>query len=97
MAGRSDLESLEISAVDCRLYALLVGQSRPGMAPLVPIRGFSELLSETEELRRLTESEVFDAVAGLREDLRGPKACSVLMLPGAQRLKSLTITVCQPR
>lgn len=96
LAGRSDLELLEIAAVDCRLYALLVSQSRPGLTPLVPIRGFSELLAETEGLRRLAAREVVDAVAKLRRNLRGPDAASVLMLPEVQRLKSLSITVCQP-
>lgn len=96
LAGRSDLELLEIAAVDCRLYALMVSQSRPGVAPLVPVRGFSELLGEIEGLRRLAAREVVDTVAKLRLQLRGPDAWSVLMLPDAERLKSLTITVCQP-
>lgn len=96
LAGRSDLEPLEIAAVDCRLYAVLVNEDQPRVAPLVPLRGFKELLSETAGLRRLAAREVVDAVAKLRCDLRGPDPWSVLMLPDAQRLRSVTVTVCQP-
>lgn len=96
LAGRSDLELLEIAAVDCRLYAMLVCQNRPGVAPLVPVTGFSELQSETEGLRRLAARELVGAVAQLRKVLRGPDPGAILMLPDAQRLKSLTVTICQP-
>lgn len=95
-AGRSDLEALEMATADCRLYAQLVNEHQPRIAPIVPVRGFTELLSELAGLRRLTARELMDTVAKLREVLRGPDAWPVLMLPHAQKLKSVTVTLCQP-
>lgn len=95
-AGRTDLEPLEIATADCRLYAQLVNEHQPRMAPIVPVRGFKELLSELAGLRRLAAREVMDAVAHLRKVLQGSDAWSLLMLPDTHRLKSLTVTVCQP-
>lgn len=97
LAGRSDLEALKMATADCRLCAQLVNQQQPRMAPIVPIRGFRELLSELAGLRRLAARELVDAVANLREGLSGPDAWSLLMLPEAQRLRSITVTLCQPR
>lgn len=96
LAGRSDLEALEIATADCRLCAQLVNQHQPRMAPIVPVRGFKELLSELAGQRRLAAKEVVEAVAKLRQVLSGSDAWSLLMLPEAQRLRSLTVTLCQP-
>jgi hypothetical protein len=96
LAGRSDLEALEIATADCRLCAQLVNQQQPRMAPTVPVRGFKELLSELAGQRRLAAREVVDAMGKLRQVLSGSDAWSLLMLPESQRLKSLTVTLCQP-
>ena len=96
LAGRSDLDALEMATADCRLCAQLVNEQQPRMAPIVPVRGFKELLSELAGQRRLAAKEVVDAVAKLRQVLSGPDAWSLLMLPEAQRLRSITVTLCQP-
>lgn len=96
LAGRSDLEALEMATADCRLCAQLVNEQQPRMAPIVPVRGFKELLSELAGMRRLAAKEVVDAVANLRQVLRGSDAWSLLMLPEAQRLRSISVTLCQP-
>ena len=96
LAGRSDLEALEIATADCRLCAQLVNERQPRVAPIVPVRGFKELLTELAGLRRLTAREAMNAMAHVRKVLQGSDAWSLLMLPDTHRLKSLTVTDCQP-
>ncbi|GAB3757317.1 hypothetical protein GCM10028796_01280 [Ramlibacter monticola] len=95
-AGRSELETLKIATADCRLYAQLVNEHTPRMAPIVPVRGFKDLLSELAGLRRLAARELEDTMAKLQDALRGPDAWSLLMLPPGQKLTSVTLTLCRP-
>lgn len=94
VAGRKDLTQLERAADGSGVYAMPVAADETD-TPLVRICGFRDMLAEAATLRRLTAREFTEAVAGLREELRGPRSLAALP-PLIPRFKSVSVNVCMP-
>lgn len=93
IAGRTDLEQLNVAARDGRVTAGIASDADPNVTPLVPVSGFADALSDARSLRRLAAREFVESVAAVRSILRGPGG-PALLCKFPPRLETLTVLTC---
>jgi len=94
IAGRADLAELQAAERHGRLAVGIASDADPGVTPLVPVRGFSDALSEARLLRRLAARELVACVEEVRSILRGPAAHALLGITPLTKFATLSVNIC---